>query len=472
MTFGTVAMKQESTLETKGGERVPMDVEGLANACFDTSPFTSGPMVDLQLKLGDRLSVHHAFIQQYSRLTALLVPFHDGFGRISYQTLSLQHMSRSAGHVLIHYLYTNTYQTLKWVAPGTTSDEVTAKLKTGFEVYTSARKYDIPGLEKLAQEEIVRLSDKLDACKVVDIVNEVYPFSTSEEVWFRSYIKGVVKKAFDDLTVPEMHSPPEKGAREPTAKTILQTALEVYHELVGSEKEVKRAVTETESKNDGIFEHVAVAEKAGVAQEGVGTIKDEKKICAWSEPVAELELVKAPEATSALEERKKSSEDDWWSTAPTKISKKEKYKMKKEKAAAYKGAKQLAESAASSELKPRMKDDATGTGVIAGNSSSFGGGGSGSTMIGFGVSVTSNETEIREMDRPSTAKVVFTPHREVVPHGGGTEVFQNILLMEAYEHWSIEELRLTDYSQDHKTALATVSSGSGPCNAAFGAKTC
>jgi len=92
----------------------------------------------------------------------------------------------------VNYLYTDTYRTLRWVGPKTDrSCYEIAKLKTAFEVYVSARMYEIPGLEVLVKENIAQLTKGLDAFTVVDVVNEVYPLSTGDDTWFPAYMKGV-----------------------------------------------------------------------------------------------------------------------------------------------------------------------------------------------------------------------------------------------------------------------------------------
>jgi hypothetical protein len=110
------------------------------------------------------------------------------------------------------------------------------QLETGFEVYTTARKYDMPGLEKLAKEQIAHLSKGLSAFVVVDVVNVVYPFSTDEDSWFLAYMKRVIKDAFNDPALSEVLVPPENGTQDgfkvSAAKTILRGALEVYREMV------------------------------------------------------------------------------------------------------------------------------------------------------------------------------------------------------------------------------------------------
>lgn len=191
-----------------------------------------GPIIDVQFKQGDPLGVRRTLIEQYPKLLVPITSF-----SLRNPLLPLKHISRSAGHVIVHYLHTSTYQTLKWVGPATGNDEAIAKLKTAFEVYVSARKYNMSDLENLAKEQIAHLSKGLDAFLVVDVVNDAYHAAADDESWFAGYMKGVIKKAFDDSTavVSEVRASLGFEARDNsnvTAKTILRCALDVHRETV------------------------------------------------------------------------------------------------------------------------------------------------------------------------------------------------------------------------------------------------
>jgi len=190
-----------------------------------------GPIIEVQFKQGHRLGLRRALIEQYEKLAAVLTPSVAAF-----QVLSLEDISLHAGHVIVNYIHTGTYQTLKWLGPATGSDEAVAKLKTAFEVYASARKYDMPDLEKLAKDQVANLSKVLGAFLVVDVINEAYDVSSGDEGWFEGYLKEVIKKAFEKSTMVSDEDPqPETKAGDNSnviAKSILRIALEVHREIV------------------------------------------------------------------------------------------------------------------------------------------------------------------------------------------------------------------------------------------------
>ncbi|KAK3347017.1 hypothetical protein B0T25DRAFT_292953 [Lasiosphaeria hispida] len=209
----------------------------MEDSFFGKSSFSSGPLITLQFRHGDHLTVHRALLLRHPKLLALVGNQSPGiWAQPPPDAAALKHISRSAGHVLVNYLYTDTYGTLKWVGPGNGREETAAKLKTGFEVYAAARKYELGGLEDLAKEQVSLLSKELDAFAIVAVVNEVYPTSTDEDTWFPGFMKTVVKTAFEGsaaLLESEARKPVGGGPQGgfSTAVTLLRSALEAYQEI-------------------------------------------------------------------------------------------------------------------------------------------------------------------------------------------------------------------------------------------------
>ncbi|KAK0742611.1 hypothetical protein B0T18DRAFT_413370 [Schizothecium vesticola] len=131
--------------------------------------------------------------------------------------LPLHHISRSAGHVLVQYLYTDTYRTMIWIGPTDGQKEMIAKLRTAFEVYDTAHKYDLKGLVELAREQITILRKDIDAFIIINIFKEAYPTAKANDFWFRAFIKDTIKKAFEQPATPL----PAKTATDETTATDL-----------------------------------------------------------------------------------------------------------------------------------------------------------------------------------------------------------------------------------------------------------
>lgn len=93
------------------------------------------------------------------------------------------------GHTLVHYLFTNTYQSL---APKGRSphEKVAAEFATSIRVYAFARKYELFSLEELAKLEIERLGNALRFSMVLDLVRDAYPDPSADDIWFGNYLKS------------------------------------------------------------------------------------------------------------------------------------------------------------------------------------------------------------------------------------------------------------------------------------------
>ena len=175
------------------------------------SYFTWLPTVPIAFKNFQWLSIHQSVLRQYPKLERSLPRnYHTTFrpGTIAHMPIS-----RSAGHVLIQFLYTQTYPTLEWTGPRDGSHEAIARLKTAFEVYSVAKTFDLGGLENMAREQIVTLSEDVDSFAIVGVVSEVYPLSLERDTWFVDYMRMVSKQA---LTASSgLFTPPPPGESGP-----------------------------------------------------------------------------------------------------------------------------------------------------------------------------------------------------------------------------------------------------------------
>ncbi|GAB1321107.1 hypothetical protein MFIFM68171_11317 [Madurella fahalii] len=159
-------------------------------------------MVSFEFKHGKPLKVHRSIVERNPKLLLLDASRKedDSWAPLSTSkkdTPSLKHISRSAGHVLIHYLYTNNYQTLTWDGPTEGKGKTILKLKTAVEVYVTALEYDMGDLGELAREQLTLLSKDIDGFTIIEIVRDAYPFTKANDTWFLTFIKEIIKTAFE-----------------------------------------------------------------------------------------------------------------------------------------------------------------------------------------------------------------------------------------------------------------------------------
>jgi hypothetical protein len=94
----------------------------------------------------------------------------DTFSSTSRDIL-LEDITIDTGHVIIHYLVTNTYQCLK---PRVEVPEKKNAFEfvTALRVYIAAEELSLNQLRELAREELVRLGDKLELSTLIKVMEE------------------------------------------------------------------------------------------------------------------------------------------------------------------------------------------------------------------------------------------------------------------------------------------------------------
>jgi hypothetical protein len=103
--------------------------------------------------------------------------FEAGFALYSIQikmSMSLENVSKDVGHVLVHHLFTGTYQSLK---PQGESryERLVNEFSTSIQVYAFARAYELQALGELAKSEVDKLSAELPVAVVLNLVQDAYP---------------------------------------------------------------------------------------------------------------------------------------------------------------------------------------------------------------------------------------------------------------------------------------------------------
>ncbi|KAI0399742.1 hypothetical protein F4802DRAFT_539392 [Xylaria palmicola] len=128
---------------TAASQRVVQQKEsGAIDMRPESSPYAS-PLITIHFVDGPPLAIPIRFIDKSPKLSSCC-----GYNI----TLHLAHIPSSASHVLIHYLFTSTYECLK---PRRSScyKKNAAEFATGTQVYAVAQNYGLPNLESLTKGE-------------------------------------------------------------------------------------------------------------------------------------------------------------------------------------------------------------------------------------------------------------------------------------------------------------------------------
>jgi hypothetical protein len=98
------------------------------------------------------------------------------------------------GHTLVHYLYTGTYQALR--AKGeVVASPVHVKFEQALLTFVLASAYKLPGLEKLAKQQIETCGRRMALVEILDAARK--EFSNVAGSWFHEYLQARAKEQFD-----------------------------------------------------------------------------------------------------------------------------------------------------------------------------------------------------------------------------------------------------------------------------------
>lgn len=252
---------------------------------FDTcSPYAT-PSATLQLKDASRLYVPAHLLTKSHKISSLY--------REDVYYLDVSH---DVGHVLVHYLFTDTYQCLQ--SRGSSRNEkLIAEFTTSIHVYIAAREYGLSPLEELAKAEIMRLGDGFRIPEVFEIIQEAYPNPSTDDIWFCDYLKSRLNVLFInpkeligwDLTA---------GAKLTTIGEILfRKLLELLQENIIS------------SRNTAIEVLGIAYQDVSCADPGIESVADPAKLNgSTNDPILTTELNGDAEPTRSDSETKKSED--------------------------------------------------------------------------------------------------------------------------------------------------------------------
>ncbi|KAK7428215.1 hypothetical protein QQZ08_005281 [Neonectria magnoliae] len=166
-------------------------------------------------------------------------------------SIYLEDVALNAGHVLVHFLYTGTYQCLK---PGGQSPQArrTSEFETSLEVFSLARVYRLPLLRALATKEIERLGDGLSLPCILDVLDDVHHALCDEDEWLETYVASRTRSELSALDGPRADALLlEVGCATTINKVLLRTLVErELDEVVAlkEELEVARRTLATEQE--------------------------------------------------------------------------------------------------------------------------------------------------------------------------------------------------------------------------------
>lgn len=150
--------------------------------------------------------------------------------------VDLSNISGVTGHILVNYLYTGTLDGIKDIP---TIDV----LPVIFDVYSTAKRFQMDGLRRTTQTEIESHTSGMSPADALTAIKKACPLPDVTDVWLRDYSKTLLAAAFDDVTsfldsdiMAEENAESNISITEMLLRAILSSAKE--------KKEAQRAAAE------------------------------------------------------------------------------------------------------------------------------------------------------------------------------------------------------------------------------------
>ena len=136
------------------------------------------------------------------------------------------------GHVLVHYLHTGTYESLRPKPTDTMSKQI-CELKTSIQAYAAARAYDLPELMRLAEARIDKYGEGLPLPALLEVARDAYPTLTEGDNWFLDYLRSRIRPHLKDAKslLGSNLLDQISGILSPH-KVLLRTVLELFCERI------------------------------------------------------------------------------------------------------------------------------------------------------------------------------------------------------------------------------------------------
>jgi hypothetical protein len=194
---------------------------------------------------------------------------------MNWQSLSLD-ITQDAMHVLVHHLFTHTYQCLK-PKGSSKSEQFGVEFLTAVRVYTFARNYGMPSLEELAKVEMTRLSQELHFSVVLSLVQSAYPDPSVEDHWLSDFFKSSLTSL--------LHNHVESASRVPETKgktfSVSELLLKCFEELADDRIILIRdspATTKTGTMQDFTF-RLPIPQLGSFQENPLGPFSDTASMC-------------------------------------------------------------------------------------------------------------------------------------------------------------------------------------------------
>jgi hypothetical protein len=149
--------------------------------------------------------------------------------------IDLPSIDEDTGHMLVHYLYTGTYQTLD-NTDAFVLDERAIEFKRAVSAYFTGRTFQLHGLQRLAIETIENIGITMSTLDIFSAIDKEFPIFPDKTCWFYNYLKKRARATCEDdptLFAKDAFLGPISNVD--LIKILVQSVAELYSAMVSRE---------------------------------------------------------------------------------------------------------------------------------------------------------------------------------------------------------------------------------------------
>ena len=146
--------------------------------------------------------------------------------------IQLPDVDANTGHVLVHFLWTGTYQTLHNIDVSP-EEEVRVEFKQAFLAFAVAHTYELAGLQRLAMDKIKQFGQRMTIFDIVDTIDENFSSLSHSTTEFQDYLTMKARDAFqknhNDLCSNGIF---DRITNVALSKTLAKCVMELYENKI------------------------------------------------------------------------------------------------------------------------------------------------------------------------------------------------------------------------------------------------
>ena len=204
-----------------------------------SSPYTTRAVTVRIGEHGAKYTVLQAIVNQYAGLKARLNPTDLD------APIKLPEVDETAAHTLIHFIYTERYQTLG-LGSIPNDERARANFERSVLAYCAARLCGIEKLEEVTKERIERFGETLSVFDIQAVVENVSPKLPQNEIWFSEHLHKWIKADLmtNETLLTESHILHVIGRNALFDRAVVKAIAEMYSEKLAEVKKINDFATE------------------------------------------------------------------------------------------------------------------------------------------------------------------------------------------------------------------------------------